>query len=229
MRYIIIGLGIYGSNLAIDLTKLGHEVIGADRSSSIVESIKDSISTAYILDSLDEAALAMLPLTSVDVVIVAIGEDFGASVRTVALLKKMGVKHIFARASDPLHEAVLEGFHVDRILTPEQRAAQDFVGEIVMGSRVETLRMAADTYVFRFGVPKFFEGIDYSELHLEKDYQLTLIGVSRNVELTNMIGMAVTKARMIDLSDPSQRVSEGDIMTVSGTMQAFRNFCRRVS
>ena len=30
MRYLIIGLGIYGTNLAKDLTDLGHEVIGAD-------------------------------------------------------------------------------------------------------------------------------------------------------------------------------------------------------
>ncbi|MDE6827085.1 MAG: TrkA family potassium uptake protein, partial [Paramuribaculum sp.] len=40
MRYLIIGLGIYGSNLATDLARLGHEVIGADINSGIVESIK---------------------------------------------------------------------------------------------------------------------------------------------------------------------------------------------
>lgn len=54
MRYLIIGLGIYGANLAIDLTNMGHEVIGADKNPSLVESIKDFISTAYIIDSTDE-------------------------------------------------------------------------------------------------------------------------------------------------------------------------------
>ena len=34
MRYLIIGLGIYGSNLAIDLTNMGHEVIGAAKNRS---------------------------------------------------------------------------------------------------------------------------------------------------------------------------------------------------
>ena len=104
MRYLIIGLGIYGSNLAIDLTRMGNEVIGADINPSLVESIKDYISTAYIVDSTDETALNMLPLKNVDVVIVAIGENFGASIRTVALLKKMGIKHIYARAIDTIHE-----------------------------------------------------------------------------------------------------------------------------
>ena len=88
MRYLIIGLGIYGSNLARDLTNMGHEVIGADRSAMLVDNIKDDISTAYVIDSTDETALSALPLSVVDLVIVAIGENFGATINTVALLKK---------------------------------------------------------------------------------------------------------------------------------------------
>ena len=76
MRYIIIGLGIYGSNLAKDLTAMGHEVIGADSRPSNVEAVKNYISTVYTFDSTNETALNVLPLTDVDVVIVAIGEKF---------------------------------------------------------------------------------------------------------------------------------------------------------
>ena len=92
MRYLIIGLGIYGSNLALDLTAQGHEVIGADISRNTIDSIKDYIATAYVLDTTEEASLGVLPIHNVDLVIVAIGENFGASVKTVALLKKSGVK-----------------------------------------------------------------------------------------------------------------------------------------
>lgn len=118
MRILIIGLGIYGANLATDLTALGHEVIGADTNPQIVESIKEQITTAYVVDSTEEAALEVLPLNNVNLVIVAIGENFGASIKTVALLKKLGVKNIYARAIDPLHESILQGIGVDRILTP---------------------------------------------------------------------------------------------------------------
>ena len=104
MRYIIIGLGIYGSNLAKDLTAMGHEVIGADSRPSNVEAVKNYISTVYTFDSTDETALNVLPLTDVDVVIVSIGENLGASVKTVALLKQDGVKKIYARAVDEIHQ-----------------------------------------------------------------------------------------------------------------------------
>ena len=123
MRYLIIGLGIYGSNLARDLTDMGHEVIGADIRQSNIEAIKDYISTVYLIDTTEETAIGVLPLKNVDLVIVAIGENFGASVKTVALLKQNGVKHIYARAIDKLHESILQGFEVERIITPPPTSA----------------------------------------------------------------------------------------------------------
>ena len=88
MKYIIIGLGNYGHVLAEELSALGHEIIGADISESRVDSIKDKVATAFVIDATDEQSLSVLPLNSVDIVIVAIGENFGASIRVVALLKQ---------------------------------------------------------------------------------------------------------------------------------------------
>ena len=156
MRYLIIGLGIYGTNLAKDLTDMGHEVIGADHKETAVDAIKDYIATAYIIDSTDEQAIGALPLKNVDLVIVAIGENFGASIKTVALLRKLGVRKIFARAIDDLHRAILEGMHVERILNPEQRAANDLANEMEMSTAVETLRIDSERYVMRFAAPGYF-------------------------------------------------------------------------
>ena len=86
MKYIIIGLGNYGGVLAEELSVLGHEVIGVDTNEHRVDVLKDKIATSFIIDATDEQSLSVLPLKDVDVVIVAIGENFGASVRVVALL-----------------------------------------------------------------------------------------------------------------------------------------------
>ena len=67
MKYIIIGLGNYGHVLAEELSALGHEIIGADISESRVDSIKDKVATAFVIDATDEQALSVLPLNSVDV------------------------------------------------------------------------------------------------------------------------------------------------------------------
>ncbi|MDE5837480.1 MAG: TrkA family potassium uptake protein [Paramuribaculum sp.] len=230
MRYLIIGLGIYGSNLAIDLTKMGHEVIAADVNPSLVESIKDLISTAYIIDSTDEISLGVLPLNNVDIVIVAIGENFGASIKTVALLKQEGVKHIYARAIDKLHESILEGFNIDRILTPEQRAAEDLVHEMTLGSEVDCIKIDDSNYVLKFRVPDFMVGLKYSSLNLQQTYSLRLIAVTRPKESMNILGISRQHNEMLTVEElEDAKVESLDILTCVGTAKSFRELSNHIT
>lgn len=227
MRYLIIGLGIYGSNLAIDLANMGHEVIGADINPALVENIKDNISTAYIIDSTDETSLSVLPLKNVDLVIVAIGENFGASIRTVAVLKKLQVPHIFARAIDSLHESILRSFDIDRILTPEQRAAKDLMYEMELGSHVASLRVDEDYYVLKFDAPVGLQGEPYASDDLQKKYDLSLIAAARPRESRNILGVKCTELRILDISDDTdERVAPGDVLTCMGTDKGFKALFR---
>lgn len=226
MRYLIIGLGIYGSNLATDLTRLGHEVIGADNCRSNIDAIKDYISTVYLIDSTEESSLSVLPLDNVDLVIVAIGENFGASIKTVALLKKMGVRHIYARAIDKLHESILEGFEIDRIITPEQRAAADLTHEMELGTGVASLRIDGKNYILRFKVPAVFVGTAYSDLGLETGYGLRLIAATRQVATRNILGISHPEDTVIDTNSPDIKVEDGDTITVFGTKKSFRDLYR---
>lgn len=228
MKYLVIGLGIYGANLARDLVGMGHEVIGADVSRTVVDSIKDYITTAYVIDTTEESALGVLPLRNVDVVIVAIGENFGASVKTVALLIRAGVKNIYARAIDSLHESILESFKVNRILKPEQRAANDLTHEMAIGCNIVSMAVNADNSVLKFAVPKAFVGVPYSKLDLRSDYGLDLVAVIRPTERVNALG-----ARHMDpvlLPDvTAETVQDGDIITVFGSVKAFRTLYKALS
>lgn len=229
MRYLIIGLGIYGSNLATDLTDMGHEVIGADIRPSNVDAIKDYIATAYIIDSTEESSLNVLPLKKADVVIVAIGENFGASVKTVALLKKNGVKQIYARAIDQLHRSILESMDVQRILTPEQRAAKDLVYEIELGAHVDTLAVTDDTHILKFTVPSYFVGMKYAELNMAKTYGLTLITATRPTAGTNLLGVKRMAPTTIDITDPELHVEPHDTFFCLGSDKAFRALFRNIN
>ena len=229
MRYLIIGLGIYGTNLAKDLTDMGHEVIGADAKPTNVDAIKDYISTAYILDSTDEAAIGVLPLKNVDLVIVAIGENFGASIKTVALLRKLGVRNIYARAIDELHRAILDGMQVERILAPEQRAANDLVHEMELGSKVETLRIDSDRYAMRFAAPEYFFSMRYRELTPDSMFGLQFIAASRPASAENVLGVETRDLTPINLSaSPDERVAPGDILTCLGTAKNYRALFRHI-
>ncbi len=137
---------------------MGHEVIGVDESESKVEMIKEKIATSFIIDATDEQALEILPLKAVDVVIVAIGENFGASIRVVALLKKFNVQHIYARAVDETHRTVLEAFSLDSIIFPEKEAARSLVQLLDLQVHVESLKVDKEHYVVKFKLPSQFVG-----------------------------------------------------------------------
>lgn len=229
MRYLIIGLGIYGTNLATDLTDMGHEVIGADIAPEKVDAIKDYISTAYVIDSTEESALNALPLKNVDLIIVAIGENFGASIKTVAMLKKIGVKNLYARAIDELHESILQGLKVDRILTPEQRAAHDLVYEMELGTRVDALYVDKDYYVLNFRAPKYFFGMVYPEITIDHAFGLRLIAATRPVTKTNILGIDHQQQTLLDIRDFNLRVEEGDVFTCFGTSRNYRNMFRFIN
>ncbi len=228
MRYLIIGLGIYGTSLAQDLAGMGHEVIGVDLEQSRIQDVKDYISTTYQLDCTDESALSVLPLNGVDLVIVAIGENFGASIKTVALLKKHEVEHIYARAINDLHYAILECFNIERILMPEQASAHYLSQEMLLGTEMAALQITDDVFITKFAVPPFYYGANYTKMNLG-EYGLQLIAVTRPHKAKNIIGLQSDKYSTIDLTDPSIIAEQGDEITVMATRKALQAMKKHIS
>lgn len=228
MKYIIIGLGNYGHVLAEELSALGHEVIGADISESRVDSIKDKIATAFIIDATDEQALSVLPLNSVDIVIVAIGENFGASIRVVALLKQKKVPHIYARAIDTVHRSVLEAFSLEKILTPEEDAARSLVQVLDFGANMEAFRIDPEYYVVKFTVPEKFVGYFVNELNLDEEFHLKLIGLKRADKVTNCLGVTLTELHVKNELPANEKVHEGDELVCYGKYRDFQAFWKAI-
>lgn len=228
MKYIIIGLGNYGHVLAEELSALGHEVIGADISEGRVDSIKDKVATAFVIDATDEQSLSVLPLNSVDVVIVAIGENFGASIRVVAMLKQKKVAHIYARAIDGVHKSVLEAFSLERILTPEEDAARSLVELLDFGTNMESFRIDQEYYVVKFTVPKKFVGYFVNELNLNEEFHLKLLGLKRADKITNCLGVSLMEFRVKNELAEDEKVQEGDELVCYGKYRDFQAFWKAI-
>lgn len=224
MKYIIIGLGIYGHVLAEELSALGHEVIGVDSNAGKVDSIKEKVATAFVINATDEQALAVLPLKSVDIVIVAIGENFGASIRVVALLKKMKVPRIYARAMDEVHRSVLEAFNLERILNPEEEAARGLVRRQEFGADIETFRIDTNYYVMKFTVPDKLVGYTVNELNLDTDFHLKLLALKREETLKNSLGISLLEHEVVNELPDNDEIQSGDQLVCYGRYQDFRKF-----
>ena len=132
MNFVVIGLGNFGASLAKKLTALGHDVIGVDKEMSKVEFFKDTIKNTISMDITDVHALKRLPLKDADMVVVCIGDDFGTSIMTSALLKKLGVTNVYSRESSMVHKTVLNSIGVTNTINPEYEAATLFAEKLIM-------------------------------------------------------------------------------------------------
>ena len=104
---LLIGLGRFGTNVAIKLNELGHEVMAVDCDEERVDDILPIVTAAQIGDSTNEGFLETLGIENYDACIVAIAHDFQSSLETTSLLKEMGARLVVARAESDIQKKFL--------------------------------------------------------------------------------------------------------------------------
>ena len=141
MKYIIAGLGSFGSSLGMALTSQGHEVIAIDSSMQKVEAYKEAITHTICMDATDEYTVNGLPIMDTDIVVVAIGENEGANIMATALFKTLKAKRLISRSINPLHEKVLQAIGVDDIFHPEKESAMRWAKRLSLRYFVDSFEL----------------------------------------------------------------------------------------
>lgn len=224
MKVIVIGLGNFGSVLAVRLTGMGHEVIGVDEGIDRVEALRDKLSTTICLDGQHSESLSSLPLAQVDMVVVAIGNNFAASVQTVAALRQAGVKRIIARAISVIHIGVLQTLGVERVIFVEKDSAEILAQSLSMGEFMSSYRVDAEHYVVQFTVPKVLVGATIGQTKLDTQFALRVITIKRYKQIKNMLGLIHSERVVSDSISPETLLEEGDIIVAYGKLRDYDAF-----
>ena len=106
--FAIIGLGLFGSQLAMDLFNEGHNVLVIDNDENIIEKIADRVSKAVTVDAKNREALSQLGIQKYDCVIVCTSNDLATSVIITMNLKALQVQKIICKVRDETDKEVLE-------------------------------------------------------------------------------------------------------------------------
>ena len=117
---IVIGLGIYGMNVAKELSEKGMEVLAIDKEMRLVERASKFATKAVCMDITNIDAFEGIPIQDFDIGVVGIGESVSVSIITCLALKEAGVNYVIAKAGDKLHKRILEKLDVDEIVLPEE-------------------------------------------------------------------------------------------------------------
>lgn len=227
MKYIIVGLGNFGSSLAQKLTSQGNEVIGIDTNMTKVDAYKEKISHTICMDATDEFTVSGLPLKETDIVVVAIGEHQGANVMATALFKNLQVKRLISRAINPLHEKVLQALGVDEIVHPEEETAERWAKKLCLRDVVDSFELNPDYSIIEANVPRDYIGKTVREVGFRRAFNLLVLTVIRKVEVSSLLGKTKTELEVQGVASADNILEEGDILVLYGSNKDLQIFLKQ--
>ncbi|CUS91719.1 trk system potassium uptake protein TrkA [Candidatus Kryptobacter tengchongensis] len=204
-KFAIIGLGIFGKNLALELAEGDAEVLAIDVNEERINEINHPNITAVKLDSTDVRELERFGLKDMDAVIVTIGENFEALLLTCVLLKELGTNRIIARATEEIHKKILKsiGIKEEDIISPEEEVAKRLSKLLLSDGFIEFFEITKDYEIAWIKAPESFVGKTIRELELRKNYNLLLVTVIKN-------------KKPIGVPDPDTKIDPEDELLIFG-------------
>ena len=203
-QFAVIGLGSFGATVALELTKLNHDVIGIDTIKRNVENLADQITHAVIADATDEHVLEELNIQNCDAVVVAIGEDIEASILCVLNLKNLGVEKILVKAKTKAHHTILSHLNITKIIHPEEdmgvRVAQAL--NYPMVSRY--MALDHDHYIIKVPVHEKLNKVNLSGI-LKQEPHIKILLLKRDEQIIYEI-------------DSSFTLQTGDVLILEGLL-----------
>ncbi len=215
-QYAVIGMGRFGTSVAMTLVKAGQEVLVVDSDEERIQKVAEFFTHAVVVDTTDEAAFTALGIRNFDMVVVAIGHDVQASVLTTLLLKEMGVRHIVAKAASVLHGKMLDKVGADQVVFPERDMGQRIAHNLMSTNIIDYFELAPDLGIIEVDVSGNLVGKSLLESKLREKYSITVI--------------AVRRAGKISLSpDPADKLVESDRLIIVGDNLGIQRFEAEVS
>jgi trk system potassium uptake protein len=198
-RVVVIGLGIFGSQLARQLYENGLDVIAVDKNKDVVQRIKDYSTKAVLADASDKEVLESIGVAADDIVVISFGEDLSASTLLTLHLKELKVKTIIVKVPNEDYKRILLKVGASEAIIPEREMANKVARSIISPNVLEYLPISEDYTIVELAPPTAFIGKSLADLDLRKKYNLQVIAI-RDV-LTNKMQLVPRASSVLKDSD----------------------------
>lgn len=208
--YGVIGLGRFGTALAIALSQAGKEVIAVDRSEEKIKNIRRYTDYAFVAEILGIDALREIGIQNCDVAIICIGEKVDVSILTTMSALELGVPHVIAKATSEEQGAVLKKLGAE-VVYPERDMALRLGKKLISDNFLDFVSLSNNIEIRQIPVGKNLIGKSVQESEIRRKYQLNIIALENNSE-TNIEIM------------PDYRFKHNDIIVVIGKTENMDKF-----
>ena len=192
---VVVGLGRFGSGVALSLSKLGHDVLALDTSADVVQAQTGRLAHVIQADATDIETLKQLGAGDFRHAVIGIGQNLEASVLTILNMSQLGIKDIWAKANNQQHGRIAERVGAHHVVYPEYEqhaeTAELAAHRLTLADHGAELVYTYDTQGERTGITALLAdlgraGIRFRDLHTDQssleDIFVDLVGRLRYTE-----------------------------------------------
>lgn len=210
-QVVVIGLGRFGSAVATELVRLGHDVLGLDRDLATVQALSGELSHVVQVEATDEESLARLGISEFDAAVVGTADDLETSILTTLLLKRLGLKRVVAKARNEIHGEILSRVGADRIVYPERDTGLRVAHSWTSADITDSLDVIPGYAISRAAVPEALVGQTIQRAILDRGINISLLLLARGERVTVY-------------PSSSDTLKRGDTLVMSGALPDIERF-----
>lgn len=209
---LVIGLGRFGTAIAVTLNKLGKSVLAVESNAVLAQSWSHRFRVVEA-DARSAEALVQLGAENFGIAVVGVGTSLESSVLITANLVDLGIKQIWAKATSREHGTILKRIGAHHVVYPEYDAGQR-VAHMLSGKMLDFIEMEDHFTIVKMLPPKETIGFTVADLKLPEKYGITLIGVK-------------SPGQPFEYTNPQTQINTGDVLIVSGETSLLEAFANR--
>ncbi|MBM4235601.1 MAG: TrkA family potassium uptake protein [Firmicutes bacterium] len=210
-QVMVIGVGRFGSSVALNLVELGHDVLVVDKNQDLIQQISTEVTNAVVANAASESGIQALGVNNFDAIVLAIGNDEQASILAAILLIEAGASYIVAKAQNDLHGKVLNKIGVHRVIYPERDMGHKIAHSLFASNIIDLIELSSDYSVVEVSAPQEMVGQTLKNLDLRARFGVSVIALRRNHGSKTNISPAA-----------DDRVMTGDIIVAIGENKALK-------
>lgn len=204
-RFVVVGLGNFGSAVAQALHASGHDIAALDMDEDAVDRISRRVSRAAVGDGRHLDTLERIGAGDADAAVVSTGDDITASVLTTLALRDLEVAEIYVKVISSDHARVLEKLGVTETIFPERESGLRLATRITSRAILNYVSLGRDFSIQEMAVPEGWIGRSLRQLALPRSFRIAVVAVHD-----------VLRDEMIPVPDPDEPLKESDTLLVSG-------------
>ena len=204
-RFVVIGLGSFGSWIARALFDQGFDVIAIDRNAALVDEHADGVTRCVVGDATDPDVLREVGAEEADAGVVSTGTDLAATILAIMALKEVGVQDIYVKVFDRRAAEAVERFDVREMIFPEQEAAYRLARRLASTTVLDYVPLGGDYSIQEMAIPDDWIGRSLRDLALP---------TTRGVQVVALYDVLTGRWRVVP--DPTALLKESDVAIVAG-------------